>query len=87
MAAICVHCHSFRCRRYDHSDALTRFHSRSPPAISVLDYLKRVVRYIPRIEVGLLSPPPASLARSTRCSNETHTRGSALGSTPPPLLH
>ena len=26
-------------------EALTRFHSRSPPAISVLDYLRRIVRY------------------------------------------
>ncbi|KAF9515480.1 hypothetical protein BS47DRAFT_1328073 [Hydnum rufescens UP504] len=26
-------------------EALTRFHSRSPPAISVLDYLRRIVKY------------------------------------------
>ena len=56
---LCFHCCSFRRRRYNHSDTLTRFHSRSPPAITVLDYLKRVVRYIPRIEVRLLLPPPA----------------------------
>ncbi|KAF8316378.1 cyclin-domain-containing protein, partial [Clavulina sp. PMI_390] len=28
-----------------HPDALTRFHSRTAPSISVLDYLRRVVRY------------------------------------------
>lgn len=27
------------------SDDLTRFHSRSPPGISVVDYLRRIVRY------------------------------------------
>jgi len=29
----------------DRSEALTRFHSRTPPAIPVLDYLRRIVRY------------------------------------------
>ena len=58
MAAICVYPppRSSR-RRCDYRDALTRFHSRSPPAISVLDYLKRILRYIPRIEVGILLLP------------------------------
>jgi hypothetical protein len=27
------------------SESLTRFHSRSPPNISVLDYLRRIVKY------------------------------------------
>jgi hypothetical protein len=32
--------------------ALTRFHSRAPPGISVVDYLKRIVRYT-NLEVSL----------------------------------
>lgn len=35
-------------------DALTRFHSRSPPAISVQDYLARIVRYA-NVEVSAYS--------------------------------
>lgn len=27
------------------SESLTRFHSRSPPSISVLEYLRRIVKY------------------------------------------
>ena len=29
----------------EHSEALTRFHSKTPPSISVLDYLRRIVRF------------------------------------------
>lgn len=36
------------------SDALTRFHSRSPPGISVLDYLARIVKYA-NVDVSLPS--------------------------------
>lgn len=75
MATICVHLppRSSR-RRYDYRDALTRFHSRSPPAISVLDYLKRILRYIPRIEVGILftSLPPPSHVPPARDQKLTH---------------
>lgn len=34
-------------------EALTRFHSRTPPAISVLDYLRRIVKYA-NVEVSLV---------------------------------
>lgn len=34
-------------------EALTRFHSRTPPAISVLDYLRRIVKYA-NVEVNLV---------------------------------
>ena len=69
-------CHCY----YDDRDALTRFHSRSPPTISVLDYLKRIVRYIPRIEVGipLLPSRLPRLARSLHPSLKlTHVSLSA----------
>lgn len=36
----------------DRSETLTRFHSRSPPAIPVLDYLRRIVRYT-KVEVWI----------------------------------
>jgi len=42
-------CGSFACFR----EGLTRFHSRSTPGISVLDYLRRIVRYV-RVEVRQL---------------------------------
>lgn len=32
------------------SEGLTRFHSRSSPAISIVEYLRRIIRYI-RVEV------------------------------------
>lgn len=35
--------------------ALTRFHSRAPPGISVLDYLNRIVKYT-NLEVRPASP-------------------------------
>ena len=36
----------------DHpSESLTRFHSRAPPSISVLDYLRRIVKFT-KIEVS-----------------------------------
>lgn len=73
MATMCVHSPArspfVTVAVYDHRDALTRFHSRSPPAISVLDYLKRIVRYIPRIEVGLPLPPVALLLAPARPSH------------------
>ena len=33
-------------------DALTRFHSRAPPGISVIEYLRRIVKYT-NMEVGI----------------------------------
>lgn len=39
------------------SESLTRFHSRSAPAISVLDYLKRIVRFT-NVEVRLVPSSP-----------------------------
>lgn len=36
----------------DLREALTRFHSRTPPAITIHDYLKRIVRYT-NVEVRL----------------------------------
>lgn len=32
-------------------DTLTRFHSRAPPGISIVEYLRRIVRYT-NLEVG-----------------------------------
>jgi hypothetical protein len=33
-------------------DALTRFHSRAPPGITIIDYLRRIVKYT-NLEVGI----------------------------------
>lgn len=37
------------------ADSLTRFHSRAPPQISVLDYLRRIVKYTNLERLPLLS--------------------------------
>ena len=75
--------------------ALTRFHSRAPPGISVLDYLKRIVKYT-NLEVSPwtfpfpphdeTSCPPIELAK-TLCaySNPLDPRLAEPTETPPPL--
>lgn len=49
------------------SESLTRFHSRSPPTISVLDYLRRIVRYA-NVEASTPQavPPTLHLTRSSQ---------------------
>lgn len=54
-------------------DALTRFHSRAPPGITVLDYLRRIVKYT-NMEVGSAAYP--SLTSQTLSSL---SRGSPKG--------
>ncbi|KAG8743013.1 hypothetical protein FRC10_000522 [Ceratobasidium sp. 414] len=49
-------------------EALTRFHSRTPPAITIQEYLKRIVRYT-NVEVCNISgiiPATNSLLRDRR---------------------
>lgn len=36
-------------------ESLTRFHSRCPPGISLLDYLRRIVKYT-KVEVRICKP-------------------------------
>ena len=50
------------------SESLTRFHSRSAPVISVLDYLRRIVRFT-NVEVSLycFSAWPAHTAAQKSC--------------------
>jgi hypothetical protein len=62
--------------------ALTRFHSRAPPGISVLDYLKRIVKYT-NLEVSLLSTSqygishqPIFSAHNVICSHKSHRSSS-----------
>lgn len=44
--------------------SLTRFHSRAPPGISVLDYLKRIVKYT-NLEVSFPLSPMCPICIST----------------------
>lgn len=60
------------------SEALTRFHSRSPPAITVLEYIRRIVKYT-KVEVLVVNPcslyaisrPTRSRVCSSRCTTST----------------
>ncbi|KAH9816081.1 cyclin-domain-containing protein [Melampsora americana] len=60
------------------SDSLTRFHSRSPPLISIQDYLNRILKYINLEPICILSILPyidricEKLANFTICSLTVH---------------